>query len=176
MISLEDMAAKHMDELAECVSDELVILHNKHFNPDTKMTLIVRMPDNPDADFVLSDDDFHEVASAVARTIDRDEGYTQPSSEYRRVTLLVKPDGSYCPLHGDAEITDASADPYPAMRWLNNRFGQAALDAELFNVWIMLAASKPSIVAKAIMNCVTPDEYREALINLASEKFNENQT
>lgn len=43
------------------------------------------------------------------------------------------------------------------------------LDAILFRYWITAASVKPSKVAKAIMNCLTPNEYRKALIELAKE-------
>ncbi len=36
-------------------------------------------------------------------------------------------------------------------------------DAIRFRLWIQLAAEKPSVVAKALANCITEEQYREAL-------------
>lgn len=47
---------------------------------------------------------------------------------------------------------------------------QDTLDAILFRLWIDLASRKPSRVMHAIMNCLTSDEYRAALIELAREE------
>lgn len=43
-------------------------------------------------------------------------------------------------------------------------------DAQLFRLWIRLASTKPGKVAVAIATCVTPDEYRAALVMLARQE------
>lgn len=55
------------DEIAEHL-DEIRLL----FKPGVKITVLVRTPDYPDRDFMLSDDDLGEVSAMVGRSAGRE--------------------------------------------------------------------------------------------------------
>lgn len=110
--------------MIQAVTDSLVAMHATAFNDDTRLTLIARCDGADDADIVISDDDLTEVAAAVARSIDRENQPTVQPSEYKQVTLLVKPDGSYFAISGSTATDNTGELYYPALEWLSARFEQ----------------------------------------------------
>lgn len=167
---------ENMQPAVEKIGQVLAQLHDDLFTDDVHLTLIARLPEDADADIVMSDDDLVEVAGVIARAIDREDDAITPNNEYKKLSLLVKPDGSFFAVGGDSDTSDDDEFHYPALDWLCDRIDSAQEDATLFNFWIAMAANQPAKVAKAIANCTAPDEYRQALIALATETFNEDQT
>ena len=44
-----------------------------------------------------------------------------------------------------------------------------AEDGRLFRLWISLASSNPVLVAKGLAHCLSPDDYRNALIQIRDD-------
>jgi hypothetical protein len=47
--------------------------------------------------------------------------------------------------------------------------GTDDLDGVLFRYWVRKASEEPGRTAQAIARCLTPDEYRHALLEMARE-------
>lgn len=68
------MSAK-MDAAMHIVSRHLDAIQREVFKPDAgmKLTFIARDPTNPEADFLLSEDDLAEVAELLVRSSKRED-------------------------------------------------------------------------------------------------------
>jgi hypothetical protein len=55
------------------VSAHLDEINRKVFKPGMKLTFIARDPDNPEADFLMTEDDLTEVAELLVRSSKRED-------------------------------------------------------------------------------------------------------
>lgn len=53
------------------IADALERLHGKLFVPEMRLTLVARLPGNPEAELIVSDDELVEVMRTVERSMGR---------------------------------------------------------------------------------------------------------
>ena len=66
-----------LDQLADDLSRDLHRV-KKRFKPGVKVTLVIRRPDNVEADVVIGDDDMNEAIATIQRRIAQDPHGAKP--------------------------------------------------------------------------------------------------
>lgn len=70
--------SEKLDRAMRIVSRHLDNIEREVFKPGMKLTFIARDPTNPEADFLLSEDDLSEVAELLIRSSKRED--TRPDA------------------------------------------------------------------------------------------------
>lgn len=69
-----------LDNAARIVAGYMDRINREVFKPGMRLTFIARDPDNPEADFFLSDDDLPGVAELLARSAKRADYLPEPTT------------------------------------------------------------------------------------------------
>lgn len=81
------MSTKSDGEIVgEAVEDALCFLAEM-FKPECKLTFIMRVPGNDEADMVVTSDENEELAKVIERTIERDSEHEMAKCGYNPETL-----------------------------------------------------------------------------------------
>jgi hypothetical protein len=72
-----------MQRAMRIVSQHLDAIQREVFKADAgmKLTFIARDPNNPEADFLLSEDDLYEVGQLIVRSAQRENSAPQPKGD-----------------------------------------------------------------------------------------------
>ncbi len=63
-------------------------------------------------------------------------------------------------------VGSIAIDAANAIQSLQTRVKELEADAECFRIWVREAEVSPVSVAKAIMNCITEEDYRRVLLGI----------
>lgn len=75
------MMSDKLQRAMQIVSGHLDRINREVFKPGMRLTFIARDPTNPEADFLLSDDELSEVAELLIRSSKREDARPQPRTE-----------------------------------------------------------------------------------------------
>lgn len=80
------------ERLCANLADELARIERRYFAPGAKLTLVVRRPDDDEADIVTTSDDLREAVGALNRTIERERN----ACEHPESASLTTEQGRLC--------------------------------------------------------------------------------